>query len=515
MVKRNGEAGRKARAKPDAGLDAEAGAPVAEGASHNEHVRRLEADLRATQERLQAAIEEFENTNEELRAVKGELAHSLLASTRIAALFLDNDLRLRSFTPATSEIFYVVESDIGRPISHITARVAYPELQEDARSVLKTLGQVEREVVNLEDDRQFLVRVLPHRGLDNLIAGIVVTFLDISRAIRSEAALRANEQRYGEALQLAGVGAWEWNLDTEEVWWSPVVNQLWGLPASDGPPRFNHRPVHRDDKPRYVAALDAARETGELNVEWRVRLADGSMRWLAATGRSQGRRMLGVTQDITERKQTETRLKLLLGELQHRVRNVLAVVRSVVSRTVRNATSVQDLAAHLNGRLETLARTQGVFTRTEDAAIDLEEMIRDELLSVAANEDHVTVDGPMVGLRREAAEMIALALHELTTNAVKYGALSGPNGRLAIRWRVMKTGQGPSLFLEWTESGVRALDTRPARAGFGRELLERGLPHELGASTSLEFAPGGLRALIELPLTERIAALHDLGRREA
>lgn len=100
-----------------------------------------------------------------------------------------------------------------------------------------------------------------------------------------------------------------------------------------------------------------------------------------------------------------------------------------------------------------------------------------------------------------------LALHELTTNAVKYGALSEPNGRLAVRWRRVNTAKGRQLVLEWRETGVRALDLSPSRSGFGRELIERGLPYELGASTSLEFTRGGVRASIELPLTDRIADL--------
>jgi two-component system CheB/CheR fusion protein len=147
--------------------------------------------------------------------------------------------------------------------------------------------------------------------------------------------------------------------------------------------------------------------------------------------------------------------------------------------------------------------------------VELEEMVRDELLSVAATDGQVKVSGPGVRLRREAAETIALALHELTTNAVKYGALSDANGRLSVQWRTLNTSRGPQLALEWTETGVRALDTQPARAGFGRELLERGLPYELGATTSLEFGRGGVQARIELPLTDTIAVMDRLADKEA
>ncbi len=133
---------------------------------------------------------------------------------------------------------------------------------------------------------------------------------------------------------------------------------------------------------------------------------------------------------------------------------------------------------------------------------------------MAAREEQLELDGPRMLLRREAAEALSLALHELTTNAVKYGALSDRGGRLAVTWRVLNTSKGPKLSLEWRESGVRALDTSPSRSGFGRELIERGLPYELGATTSLEFARGGVRALIEVPLTDKVVDL-ETSRREA
>lgn len=543
--------------------------PAVEGAyagdshgAHDEHVQRLETELRITKERLQTTIEELESTNEELKSsneeyqsineelqsaneeletskeelqavneelqtVNGELAHrvgdlaransdlkNLLESTQIATIFLDNDLRLRSFTPASSEVFHLIEADVGRPIAHITSRVVYPELQDDARRVLKSLGQVEREVTGIEEDRRFLVRVLPYRSVDNFIAGVVVTFLEITGTARAEAALRASERRFSEAQKLSGIGVWEWNLDAGETWWSPVVYRLWGLPATDKPPALRDRRIYPEDRDRYEAALEDARATGELNVEWRVLLPDGSIRWLAETGRldqSDGRRrILGVTQDVTARKTTETRLTMLLGELQHRVRNILGVVRSVVSRTVRSSSNVEDLAASLDGRLATLARTQGVFTRSNVTSVELEELIRDELTAVAARKDQYVVDGPALRLKREAAEAFALALHELTTNAVKYGALSEPAGRIGVAWRVVNTSKGPRLSLEWRESGVRAVDAHPARSGFGRELIERGLPYELGAETSIEFGPGGVRASIDVPLTDRLAELSGL-----
>jgi two-component system CheB/CheR fusion protein len=339
---------------------------------------------------------------------------------------------------------------------------------------------------------------------------------------RAEAALHVSERRFSEAQRLAGIGVWEWNLDTGDTWWSPVVYQLWGLPPAEAPP-LDALPLNPEDRESYEQTIAKARSSGELNAEWRVLLPDGAIRWLAAIGRMErlegGRRMLGITQDITLRKQTETRLTLLLGELQHRARNLLGVVRSIVHRTVKTAPTIEEFAAHLEGRLATLARTHSVLSRDGSATVELEEIVRDEMVAAAVREEQLTIGGPLVRLKRQAAETLALALHELTTNAVKYGALSEPAGSLSVTWRIVDAAPGKRLSLTWKEDGVRALDTRPSRSGFGRELIEKGLPFEFGAQTSLEFARGGVRATIELPLSDQLADLPvsdaDLREREA
>jgi two-component sensor histidine kinase len=205
--------------------------------------------------------------------------------------------------------------------------------------------------------------------------------------------------------------------------------------------------------------------------------------------------------DRTRARDAEDRQKLLMGGLQHRVKNILAVVRSIAARTQETSPDLESFAAHFDGRLGALSRTQSVLARNVAGRIDLEELVRDELLSHAAHdEDQIDVEGPPVRLRDRAADIFALALHELATNAVKYGALSSPKGRVTVRWRILNTSAGARLTLDWRESGVAVLDSQPRRRGFGRELLEQGLPYELGAATSLEFAPGGIRCTIEIPV---------------
>ncbi len=207
-------------------------------------------------------------------------------------------------------------------------------------------------------------------------------------------------------------------------------------------------------------------------------------------------------------RESEEHTKLLLAELQHRVRNILAVVRSITRRTAANSETADDYAMHLEGRIEALARMQTMATRSADAGVNLEEMVRDELLAHAVRDDEkAQVDGPVIRLQTTTAEKLGMAIHELATNAVKYGALSENGGYIEVTWRVEGVDGDRRLTLTWRETGVRIAGAAPRRRGFGTELIERTLPHEIDAKTELEFTPGGVRCVIDFPLSERTAIL--------
>jgi two-component system CheB/CheR fusion protein len=183
-----------------------------------------------------------------------------------------------------------------------------------------------------------------------------------------------------------------------------------------------------------------------------------------------------------------------LVDFQHQVKNLMATVRSVAKRTVETASDLESFAEHFDGRLGAMSRTFRMLVRTGTFDIDLEELIRDELLSQTAG-DRASVEGPAVRLSQNAAEALGLAVHELAVNAVKFGALAGTGGHLAIHWKLGDDG----LRLEWNESGVAAMDSQPKHRGFGREWIEQGLPYQLRARTSFEFLPGGVACTILIP----------------
>jgi two-component sensor histidine kinase len=218
---------------------------------------------------------------------------------------------------------------------------------------------------------------------------------------------------------------------------------------------------------------------------------DSVQSWLGAAADAEG--LLGG----------ERRHWLDVAELQHRVRNVLGLVRSLVRRTSESSSTAQDYSAHLEGRISALARTQAFVMRQPGAGVDIEELVHAELIAHAARENQVTSAGPPVRLHAKAAETLALALHELATNAVKYGALATPGGRISIAWCKVLEAEHPRVRLEWVESGVdMGMGIGPpAHRGFGRDLIERTVPYELRGASTLAFARDGVRCAIDIPLT--------------
>lgn len=373
------------------------------------HLRRLEEkssdaryqslneELRSVNEELATSRAELQSVNEELTSVSSELARrvqqltrassdikNLLESTQIATVFLDTDLCVMNFTPAIAQILHLVETDTGRPIAHIKARIPIEELYDDIRRVLRTLASVERELSAPDSGTRYIVRILPYRNIDDVIAGVVITFVDVTAITRAEA-----------------------------------------------------------------------------------------------------------------------RQRLLQAELQHRVRNTLGVVRSIARRSAETSSTVEEYASHLDGRLNAFARTQAMVTRDPEGGIDLEYLVVEELLAYNAREgEQMRVSGPKVRFHPKAAETFALAIHELATNALKYGALSRPGGRIEITWRLDEGRAPAALLFEWREGGGPQVEP-PPRKGFGTELLERTVAFELKGHTALAFNPAGFECSIAIPLNSR------------
>jgi two-component sensor histidine kinase len=204
--------------------------------------------------------------------------------------------------------------------------------------------------------------------------------------------------------------------------------------------------------------------------------------------------------EISERKRAEERQQVLLAELSHRVKNTLAIVRSIATQTLGNAASLEAFAPMFNGRLGALAVAHGLLTHTAWGEVELGELIR---RIVAPYENggpgNITIEGPPVRLPARQVVPMTLMLHELATNAAKYGALSCEAGRLAVTWTVEGRGAARQVGLRWRESGGPRVEP-PTRKGFGAALIERSMAYELDGEAHLDYRPDGLCCTLLFPL---------------
>jgi two-component sensor histidine kinase len=210
-----------------------------------------------------------------------------------------------------------------------------------------------------------------------------------------------------------------------------------------------------------------------------------------------------IVSDITKWK--SSRSPFGHPDLPHRIRNILSVIRVIARRTAERSESVEDYAAQLESRINALARVQTGMMTDPQAGVDLGMLITDELLAHSIKGEQVKARGPRIKLGTKAAETLALAIHELTENAIKYGALSAKSGQVDITWRIDTDTAPARLEFEWREFGVSIVGSAPRRRGFGHELIERTLPYELAAATSIDFRPGGIRCSVAIPLASRTA----------
>jgi two-component sensor histidine kinase len=259
--------------------------------------------------------------------------------------------------------------------------------------------------------------------------------------------------------------------------------------------------IHPDDRADYLDAYAQAVASRSLfDAELRFRRHDGEYRWLKSVGRPRlgpdGELLgyAGLSLDITERKQAEQTQQLLVSELNHRVKNTLASVQAIAQHTLRRTRDSAEFVTSFTGRIQSLSRVHSILSSSNWKGADLRQLIRDQLLLGSVDETRLTVRGPMVQLEPQTALHMALVLHELGTNAIKYGALSQRQGRVAISWTVERG----MLRLRWTEQGgppVRA----PSSPGFGMTLIEQSVKGE-GGDARLSLEADGIVWEITVPL---------------
>jgi PAS domain S-box-containing protein len=340
------------------------------------------------------------------------------------------------------------------------------------------------------------------------IVGVINMIVDISKRKQAELALAERNVQLALAGKAALVGSYSYSFDADVMHVSEGYAAVHGLPEGTVETTRSawRLRAHPEDRARVdevqQQALRERRE--EYAIEYRIVRAGGEVRWIESrsfivygrNGRPQ--RVVGVNIDVTERRRNDEHQRMLAAELDHRVKNILATVSAVAAHTLDTSSSMHHFVAALDGRIRSMASTHELSSGRRWRGLPLQELVRCQLAPYATNKN-TDIRGPDVLLRTEAGEAVALALHELATNAAKYGALSSRDGRVSVWWRWPVDGDGPGhLAIDWREAGGPLVQT-PRRSSYGTSVITNLVPYELGGTAELAFAAEGVRWRLNIP----------------
>ena len=471
----------------------------------------------------------------ERRRAADRLAES---ETRLSAIFAGASVGLSEISPegrflrVNDELCRILgrtrDELLGLGVADVTHPEDLPRTLETVRRVLDveaegTVGAIDKRYLRPDGSAVWAssrATLLPPLGggPGNLLAVTV----DLSGRKAAELAVQESEARFRQFGDASSDALWIRDARTLEwEYLSRAFDRIYGVGRDEALARpdtgFLMDLILPEDREATLAAIRNLRE-GDGVYEYRIRRrSDGAIRWLRTTGfRLVGpdgvvQRLGGITHDATEERETADRMEVLVAELQHRTRNLLGVVRAMATRTQRGSASMEDFRDRFGDRLDALARVNGLLSRLEEGErVTFDELLATEIAAHGIGDDtdpggQIALRGPPgVSLPSASVQTLALAVHELFTNAIKHGALRHPEGCLSIAWEMVDEPE-PSLRFAWRETGLRpepGAGAPPGR-GYGRELIERALPFQLGAATRYDLGPEGLACVVTLPVGKR------------
>lgn len=491
----------------------------------NEEVTSINEELQATNEELESSKEELQSLNEELGTINGQLGRkiseladvtddlrNLLKGNDVATIVLDIDLRIKWFSPPIQTLFHLIESDVGRPLANFTQRFVFGDLLARAKAAIDDLATFEDEVA-ADDGRCLLLRVLPYRTQDDeRVAGAVVTIVDITD-LKSKQFEISQARSFAEAIvetvrhPLLALGG---DLRVRSA--NAAFHEIFGFSSDETMGHLIYELLEgQSNVPPLRELLERLvpehRRIDDYEVNLGVpRLGSRTMLMNArciADSQGSGELVLLAIEDITERRETARHQELLMGELSHRVKNTLAVVQSIAAQTLRHSGSLETFGEAFQGRLQALARANDAIIDGSWKGVTLRHTIQRSLRPFAMEGRISLADGPEIDLLPQACLAITMILHELTTNAVKYGALSVTDGSIAIAWRIEASEGGETICVDWKERDGPAVVPR-SRKGQGSRFIERSIAYELDGTASMVFDPSGLQAKLSFPAASAI-----------
>ena len=483
-------------------------------ADANERLRREMAAHTETVRESNAMRVDFENRIAELTRGLNLIRNRFEAALRGADIYVfSQDLELRYtwvFSPRGEE---GASKMVGRTDDDILASPEHDTSVAAKRRVLKSGVPEECEVTYTmpEGRAVYLIRIFPMVAADGSISGIMCAAINISRlhSLGSEQRLRAEKlettlQRYDTALRGSNVTVYTQDLGLRYI---SISSPMLGLDAQQIVGRTDEDILPAKSRAAIITLKKEALDTGRPK-DCEVSIQDSVMeRWYdlhleplrEVTGASVG--LICASVDVTARKEGEVHLRLLMRELTHRSKNLLAVIQAMARQTARRSESVERFTEQFAARLQALATSHDLLIQESWHGALLSDLVRSQLGHYLDREDsQISVEGPSVFLKPEAAQNIGLALHELATNAAKYGALSVPSGHVSIAWNWRPESDPKQVQILWVERGGPPVSP-PEQRGFGSVVIERNLAKTLEADVHLAFEPAGIECRIVVPAT--------------
>jgi PAS domain S-box-containing protein len=346
---------------------------------------------------------------------------------------------------------------------------------------------------------------------------LIVFVTDMTNEHAARERERTIQNRLEIAVSAADQGVWDWNIETGEMVYSERAKQIYGFPPGQ-PVTFQmvHDATHPEDLKYTIPLLQRAldpRIRDRSSYEYRVVWPDGQERWVLAYGEpvfegppgaEKAVRYAGTIQDITARKTAERRQQILVAELNHRVKNMLAIVQSIAFQTLRGESVSDHVAETFAGRLKALSTAHDILTDQSWEGADMRDIAVAALSPLAPDlPTRIMVDGAPLRLKPQAAVSFAMAFHELGTNAAKYGALASDGGRVALSWSVARQSE-PHLMMQWKEQDGPPVK-EPERNGFGTRMIKRVVGSDIRGEVVMKFERDGLRCSIKAPLDGLLA----------
>ena len=448
------------------------------------------------------------------RVEKQEWRNQLILDNALDYAILTADMNglIVSWSPGAEKLFgWKPEEIIGQPLDILFTEEDRMNRLPETRQQMASLHRID--VVERFHQRKDGTTFWASGDLQALYSddgkqqGFLKIVRDRTDEQRHSETLRLSEERLRLAQQAAGIGAFEIDRDRKMIEATPQFLKLLGFEESPELPLNDFYSVIVDNPKQIAKQMLQTRQDESLitHLEFQIKRADTKqLRWIGYwaeaapkdVGKSMKHRILGVLQDITERRDAQEKQALLSGELAHRVKNILAIVQSIANQTLTESTSVTKALQDFSVRLNALAHAQDILTQGATSSADLKQIVESSLDIHDKTKKRFIISGPPVSLSPPTALSMALALHELSTNAVKYGALSSKNGIVEINWTIDKD----EFHFSWREKGGPTV-SQPTKLSFGSKLIKRLLPARFNGHAELDYAPEGFSFELTAPRT--------------